>query len=164
MRGTSKGDIPTEMSRGTTSYRAPELKKGQYSTYNQKTDVWALGCILSEIITSKRFSENDVATADEVTMRKSDPSRFPISDDLLVDARSRAVILGSLGMTLEGNSKLRPTTVPLMGLFAILDKSETTVWLDGCEHRTSEGMSLPRASAAASAGVASAVSISSTRF
>ena len=37
---------------GTLPYCSPEVLRGQ--PYNYKTDVWALGCILYELVTSKR--------------------------------------------------------------------------------------------------------------
>jgi serine/threonine protein kinase len=41
---------------GTLPYCSPELLKGE--PYNQKTDVWALGCIIYELCTRKRcFSD-----------------------------------------------------------------------------------------------------------
>ena len=41
--------------KGTLPYCSPEVLKGQ--PYNQKTDVWALGCILYELIACKRAYE-----------------------------------------------------------------------------------------------------------
>ena len=41
---------------GTLPYCSPEVIRGE--PYNQKTDVWALGCILYELCTNKRaFNE-----------------------------------------------------------------------------------------------------------
>lgn len=37
---------------GTLPYCSPEVIKGE--PYNQKTDVWALGCILYELCTNRR--------------------------------------------------------------------------------------------------------------
>jgi NIMA (never in mitosis gene a)-related kinase len=37
---------------GTPSYLAPELCEGQ--PYNKSTDIWALGCILCEMMTLKK--------------------------------------------------------------------------------------------------------------
>ncbi len=37
---------------GTLPYCSPEVIKGE--AYNQKTDVWALGCILYEMCTNRR--------------------------------------------------------------------------------------------------------------
>ena len=37
---------------GSLNYCSPEILSGE--PYNQKTDVWALGCILYEMITTKK--------------------------------------------------------------------------------------------------------------
>jgi len=39
----------SEEARGTASYRAPELYQEQAS-FNNKVDIWALGCILFELV------------------------------------------------------------------------------------------------------------------
>ena len=38
--------------KGTMPYCSPEVLNGQ--PYNQKTDIWALGCILYELIACRR--------------------------------------------------------------------------------------------------------------
>lgn len=53
--GTSRGFITTTFSRGTTGYRALELMNDERH-YNNKSDIWSLGCILYELVTeTKRF-------------------------------------------------------------------------------------------------------------
>ena len=157
MKGTSRHDTRTEASRGTAGYRAPELVMGDsFGTYNHKTDIYALGCVISEIITGKRFSETDMACAEDVEERKKDSSRFPIPDKLLIDARSKAVVMGCLQLMLHGNSKLRPPTATLLQLHKTLENSETTVWLDACLHPVAASNSLPDAIAALTFGIASA--------
>ena len=49
--GSSKTNRPTQYARGTPGYRAPELmdSEGSPGTYNNKVDVWAMGCILYEL-------------------------------------------------------------------------------------------------------------------
>src|SRR5579859_7828868 len=49
----------TSAARGKCSYRAPELLLGPKSRYNQKSDLWALGCILYELITGATPFKND---------------------------------------------------------------------------------------------------------
>ena len=49
---TSKGQIATKYSRGTCSYRSPELlREGRF---NNKADIWALGCIVYELFTANK--------------------------------------------------------------------------------------------------------------
>lgn len=46
---------------GTDGYRAPELIN--HSCFNEKVDVWAMGCILYELLVSKPLFLNDSAVA-----------------------------------------------------------------------------------------------------
>ena len=47
----------SEASRGTPSYRAPELLRD--NVYTTKVDIWAVGCIFYEIVTQQKAFEND---------------------------------------------------------------------------------------------------------
>jgi serine/threonine protein kinase len=58
--GTSSVCVPTQTSRGTPSYRAPELLRDN-PFYTNKSDIWALGCILFELVTSKKAFSADWA-------------------------------------------------------------------------------------------------------
>ena len=59
----SSQNLPTEYSRGTPSYRAPELmdSDGDPAMYNNKVDIWAMGCILYELSTGTRAFKTDRA-------------------------------------------------------------------------------------------------------
>src|SRR2546423_1399345 len=52
----------TQQSRGKPGYRAPELLQYPKSTYNEKADIWSLGCILHELATSESAFHSDTAT------------------------------------------------------------------------------------------------------
>jgi len=52
----------TENRRGTYAYRSPELLVG--GVYNNKTDIWALGCIVFEFITKRTPFFSDFETID----------------------------------------------------------------------------------------------------
>jgi len=56
--GTSRRARTTDNSRGTGGYRAPELCQ-ELSTYTNKVDIWALGCITYELLTRKRLFRED---------------------------------------------------------------------------------------------------------
>ena len=56
--GTSRRAQTTKYSRGTSSYRAPELLKEQ-ATYTNKVDIWALGCIFHDVIYLKKAFKDD---------------------------------------------------------------------------------------------------------
>lgn len=61
--GTSKNSFSTVYSRGTPSYRAPELL-AILAHYSQKSDIWALGCIFYQICTGRKAFEDDWAVRD----------------------------------------------------------------------------------------------------
>ena len=55
-KGTSVGTQKTEYARGTVCYRAPEILAEHERIYNNKVDIWALGCILYELaVHTSRF-------------------------------------------------------------------------------------------------------------
>src|SRR5579859_2961729 len=58
---TSEKGVLTSFSRGTTCYRAPELLFEE-SSFTNKVDIWALGCILHELATGKMLFSSDWAT------------------------------------------------------------------------------------------------------
>ena len=57
---TTKKARATQYSRGTLSYRAPEILL-EPATYSNKVDIWALGCVLYEVILEKEAFEDDLA-------------------------------------------------------------------------------------------------------
>jgi serine/threonine protein kinase len=54
----------TRYSRGTSSYRAPEMLR-EASTFNNKVDIWALGCVFYEIIFLTKAFNNDFAVREQ---------------------------------------------------------------------------------------------------
>jgi serine/threonine protein kinase len=58
LEGTSRGVNTTRYARGTNGYRAPELIKDD-STFNNKVDIWALGCITYELATRRKAFDSD---------------------------------------------------------------------------------------------------------
>ena len=57
--GTSKRDCTTGFRRGTESYRAPEVIRDINPVYNNKSDIWALGFILYELVTDEKAFASD---------------------------------------------------------------------------------------------------------
>lgn len=62
-KGTSNAREVTVYSRGTPSYRAPELL-AEPPLYNNRADIWALGCILFEIVTAEKAFSGDWGVRD----------------------------------------------------------------------------------------------------
>ena len=58
---TSKSLHTTRDRRGTASYRAPEVLEDFNASYNNKADIFALGCILYEITTGQKLFKSDWA-------------------------------------------------------------------------------------------------------
>lgn len=61
--GISRRAYTTDLSRGTQSYRAPELCRESNAVVNMKSDVWAVGCILFELVSGEKAFSNDIAVA-----------------------------------------------------------------------------------------------------
>lgn len=104
MEGTSQKEISTGESKGTPSYRAPELLR-EDATYNNKVDIWALGCIQYEIICGQKAFQNDHAvfewsTSDEV---KNLPPEISIDDT------SRKTITNLIHESLQRAPQARPS-------------------------------------------------------
>ena len=66
--GTSKIAIDTNTNTGTTSYKAPEIIRGD--EYNNKCDMYSLGCIIYELFTLNQYftdkMNNDIQEIDSV--------------------------------------------------------------------------------------------------
>ena len=51
--------LETRYSRGTSGYRPPELLRDSQCTYTNKVDIWAMGCLLYEIVVRKPAFADD---------------------------------------------------------------------------------------------------------
>ena len=60
---TRTNGITTVFSRGTPSYRAPELYHSELARVTEKVDMWALGCVIYECITGLKAFSGDYAVA-----------------------------------------------------------------------------------------------------
>jgi serine/threonine protein kinase len=61
-QATSKRLNTTRYSRGTSGYRAPEILDEVSPRYNSKSDIFAVGCIIYEIVTGQKLFFADFAT------------------------------------------------------------------------------------------------------
>jgi serine/threonine protein kinase len=106
---TSKRGVSTVFSRGTPSYRAPELLMEE-PTFNKKVDVWALGCVLHEMVTGKTAFPDDWA----VRQYSSTISKISVSLPSLPQFLGHH-LSENIGYLLHRNSEERPgiTTVCL---------------------------------------------------
>jgi len=100
---TSKSLITTSLARGTDCYRAPEVLDNR--RYNNRADVFALGCIVFEIITGQKLFSSDWAVH-EYAQKGSPiiPEQWPVATP-----GSRLYDLGQLTSTLLS---IEPTRRP----------------------------------------------------
>lgn len=61
-QATTMRAVTTRYSRGTSSYRAPELLQSENPYFTNRTDIWALGCILYELVSSRKLFNGDWTT------------------------------------------------------------------------------------------------------
>jgi NIMA (never in mitosis gene a)-related kinase 8 len=74
--GTSKHALTTRYVHGTPSYRSPELIDDL--KYTNKVDIWAIGCILYELIFMKKAFSGDAAVLRYFDHFKSTGALIPL--------------------------------------------------------------------------------------
>ena len=75
--GTTEDHNTTESGRGKPKYRAPELLREGRKTFNKKTDVWSLGCILHDLCVGKSAFLTDIAVFEYASRKKPLEIIFP---------------------------------------------------------------------------------------
>jgi ankyrin repeat protein len=115
--GTSQGNQTTHYGRGTSGYRAPELIVSEGNpTYNNKVDIWSLGCVLYELATGKRAFNNDWVVLKHRYERKN---KEVILDDRF-DAETKEIITKHIVDMLQIESSVRPSATVLSKEFSRL--------------------------------------------
>lgn len=103
VEGTSQKLIDTVEGKGTSGYRAPELLT-ENPIYNNKVDIWAMGCILYELISGQKAFSSDHAVM-EWSFSKTE-KKLPLEN---IDEVSGKTISHLIGETLRKDPKLRPS-------------------------------------------------------
>ena len=102
-------------SRGTSSYRAPELVLG--NGYTKKVDIWAVGCILYEIVIQQKAFEHDLAVGSYAASKS--PLKIPPIDN----GHSSAFFTTTIYETLHWEWNRRPSAQSLVSKFLKLNSS-----------------------------------------
>ena len=114
--GTSKAVQKTNFGRGTPGYRAPELLIEDQGSYNNKSDIWALACILHDLAAGSKFKLFISDSAVVEYYWTNDPIVIPDLADW--DSESRARILDSVGLMIHHNVSSRPSASMLFVTFS----------------------------------------------
>jgi ankyrin repeat protein len=118
--GTSKRAITTIYSRGTPGFRAPELLAVD-ATFNNKVDVWSLGCILFQLCTRRLLFQSDYAVS------QFDQSTFQLEvEEGSIPEFAKEHLEGCLRDMLRRNPQSRPSVGSLKSLL----ESYCFIWDD----------------------------------
>lgn len=119
--GSSRRVHTTHNSRGTSSYRAPELIRGNY---NNKVDVFAIGCILYEVVFRRKALADDLAVV--IYSESNQSLALPFESDTLPDKRRKAFVSNIIYETFDVEATQRPRAEELSKRF--IDSADAS-WL-----------------------------------
>ena len=113
---TSEGSTaelrPTCRSRGTASYRAPELLSDskEDNSFTNKVDIWAMGCVFHEVVFRKQAFSSDYAVRQYSKSFEDFVLTFDSADlqTLLGDSDTREFISNSIVTMLQIEAAKRP--------------------------------------------------------
>jgi serine/threonine protein kinase len=143
MSGTSVGNNYTKHSRGPANYRAPELFHQPQGTWNNKVDIWALGCVLYELLIEKTPFSTEMDYQQYVSFCHN-PGGLQMSPIATLSARMNAVLSGIFTAMVIPNPWERPRTSHILEALRCLDDGKETVWLTGCHHLNPERQHVAR--------------------
>lgn len=106
----------TEYSRGTRGYRAPELIRDGKSGYNNKVDIWSLGCILYELVVGERAFSDDWSVLEY--FRRGRRLEFPKWSKGFSAAQWEVVFSSLINDMLSFEPKRRPRLCNMLRRFA----------------------------------------------
>ena len=143
--GTTNRAAVTRYSRGSPSYRAPELVTDDDShTFTNKVDIWALGCILYEIVLGKKPFPSDLAVFQYYMEYRSSAETSPLIREIesmtFPDPSSTQMLQKTLVAMLDLDPTKRPPARVLVSMFkgACMDLLACTVgtgpwhWTEEC--------------------------------
>jgi serine/threonine protein kinase len=120
--------------RGTPGYRAPELEFFvSISRFNNKVDIWALGCILYEIVFKQRPFQNQYEVKDFADGRKS--LKFPDSRGICDDSKLGKFTLEVLHLDPGKRPGIKELLVGIEEVFAPVERKPREIVAKGNEIR-----------------------------
>jgi serine/threonine protein kinase len=129
--GTSRQAQTTRYSRGTDCYRAPELMCGTVPKYSNKVDMWAIGCILYELVhKQKRFNSDWEMAKHVMAVESGQNPDIDVKAEMVPDERKRSFIVQKLKDLLSIDPNKRPGAKILYEKF--------TTWGDDVEGKELE--------------------------
>lgn len=103
------------LGRGTPCYRAPELLTGNDNmVYNNKVDIWSVGCILYELAVSKKAFNTDYATMEY----KWRGNTLTVRLDEFFGDQCKESITRNINTMLQLDPALRPSAADLFEEFS----------------------------------------------
>jgi serine/threonine protein kinase len=117
------------LSRGTPSYRAPELLREDTATFSNQVDIWALGCILYELAIGKKAFLNDHGVHEYTWSKRNLDVLLPN----YIEEDARFPLKNLIREMLRINPKHRPTSDGLHRLFEILNNMGSKIFASEME-------------------------------
>ena len=126
-------EITTENGMGTPCYRAPELLNPDGKCkYSNKVDIWAIGCILYEVVLGKKAFANDWIMLQYSLDNRTYQRRLEISFDTVdipISYGDKAFLSERIQQMLKVEASQRPTARDLLANFSnrlVTDHSQPT--------------------------------------
>jgi len=113
------GVIRSDAQRGTSSYRAPESL--MFATFNDRVDIWALGCVLYELISREKAFKSDW----DVCLYASQSTKISFPLQLIVDGNAHTLLVNLIHEMLQLRPSSRPSAADLRMLFDVLGEKGT---------------------------------------
>ena len=113
----ASGLARSEARRGTSSYRAPELLR--FSTFDDRVDIWALGCVFYELVCRKTAFKDDW----QVTEYARQNMKMYVPLRRFVDVNARTPVVNLIHEMLQLRPSSRPSAADLCSLFDSIEGS-----------------------------------------
>jgi serine/threonine protein kinase len=105
----------TDVAHGTPGYRSPELLKDDGAKYNNKVDIWAMGCLFFELATGSKLFSDDVSVIEYA--RSEGILALEISCDGTLDTETIEYVKGMVHDMLQIEPTSRPSASELRARF-----------------------------------------------